>query len=69
MNNNNEIKSVPWEKNSYKKRPLWQWAVTYLVVALVAYGLIYYVVRGIRGMYTTDTTQSGVSIAQTIPGY
>ncbi|KKQ25287.1 MAG: hypothetical protein US62_C0002G0032 [Candidatus Woesebacteria bacterium GW2011_GWA1_37_8] len=29
---------------SYKKRPLWQWLLIYAVVAVVAYGLIYYFV-------------------------
>jgi hypothetical protein len=27
----------------YGKRPMWQWVVIYLVVAVVVYGLIYYV--------------------------
>ncbi len=26
----------------YGKRPMWQWVVIYLVVAIVVYGLIYY---------------------------
>ncbi|MEK7594221.1 MAG: hypothetical protein AAB436_01110 [Patescibacteria group bacterium] len=26
----------------YGKRPVWQWVVIYLVVAVVVYGLIYY---------------------------
>jgi hypothetical protein len=26
----------------YGKRPMWQWVVMYLVVAVVVYGLIYY---------------------------
>lgn len=25
----------------YGKRPMWQWAVIYLIVAVVVYGLIY----------------------------
>lgn len=30
------------EKKGYGKRPLWQWAVIYLVIAVVLYGLAYY---------------------------
>jgi uncharacterized protein involved in response to NO len=26
---------------SYGKRPFWQWAVIYLIIAIVVYGLIY----------------------------
>jgi phosphotransferase system glucose/maltose/N-acetylglucosamine-specific IIC component len=26
----------------YGKRPMWQWAVIYLVVAIVVYGLVYF---------------------------
>ena len=26
----------------YGKRPVWQWVVIYLVIAVVVYGLIYY---------------------------
>lgn len=28
---------------SYGKRPMWQWAVIYLIVAIVVYGIIYLV--------------------------
>jgi hypothetical protein len=28
-------------KSGYGKRPLWQWVVIYLIVAIVVYGLIY----------------------------
>lgn len=27
---------------NYGKRPLWQWIVIYVVIAIVVYGLIYY---------------------------
>jgi hypothetical protein len=27
----------------YGKRPFWQWAVIYLVVAVIVYGLVYYI--------------------------
>lgn len=29
-------------KKGYGKRPLWQWAVIYLVIAAIVYGLVYY---------------------------
>lgn len=31
-------------KKGYGKRPLWQWIVIYLVVAVLVYGLVYYFV-------------------------
>lgn len=36
--------SQPPQKPSkgYGKRPMWQWVVIYLVVAIVVYGLIYF---------------------------
>jgi hypothetical protein len=39
-----EEKSATPEKPSkgYGKRPAWQWAVIYVVIAAVVYGLIYY---------------------------
>lgn len=33
----------------YGKRPLWQWAVIYIIAAAVVYGLIYYLFM--RGGY------------------
>lgn len=29
-------------KTYYKKRPLWQWVLFYLIIALVIYSLLYY---------------------------
>ena len=29
-------------KKGYGKRPIWQWAVIYVVVATIVYGLVYY---------------------------
>ena len=26
----------------YGKRPVWQWVVIYLIVAIIVYGLVYY---------------------------
>lgn len=28
-------------KKGYGKRPMWQWVVIYLIVAIIVYGLIY----------------------------
>ncbi|MDO8498990.1 MAG: hypothetical protein Q7S44_04360 [bacterium] len=47
---------------SYGKRPLWQWILIYVVIAIIVYGLIYYFFLGKRGSSTsapqTPTTQS-----------
>jgi len=32
----------PTDKKGYGKRPKWQWAVIYVVAAIVVYGLVYY---------------------------
>jgi len=38
----------------YGKRPLWQWVVIYLVIAIIVYGIIYFVwIRGGSGTTTT----------------
>lgn len=34
------------ENENYNKRPLWQWVLIYVVIAVVVYGLIYYFVLG-----------------------
>jgi flagellar basal body-associated protein FliL len=31
-------------KKAYGKRPMWQWIVIYLIVAIVVYALIYFLV-------------------------
>lgn len=36
-------KSESKSTGGYGKRPMWQWVVIYVVVAIVVYGLIYYV--------------------------
>ncbi len=40
-----EPKSPEQQKpsNGYGKRPIWQWVLIYLIIAIVVYGLIYYV--------------------------
>ncbi|HSX43718.1 MAG TPA: hypothetical protein VLE69_00245 [Candidatus Saccharimonadales bacterium] len=30
------------KKGGYGKRPMWQWVLLYVVVAIVVYGLIYF---------------------------
>lgn len=32
----------------YGKRPLWQWIVIYLVIAVVVYGLVYYIYIAVK---------------------
>jgi hypothetical protein len=36
-----ENSQSPQKSNGYGKRPVWQWVLIYLVVAVVVYGLIY----------------------------
>ena len=47
-------------QNSYKKRPVWQWVLIYALVAVIAYGLIYYFVLGnkTKTPYSTTTDQA-----------
>lgn len=36
-------KSKAPAKTSYGKRPVWQWVLIYLVIAIIVYGIIYWV--------------------------
>lgn len=48
----------------YGKRPIWQWIVLYVVIAVVIYGLVYYFILGKKNTYNlTSNTQSGSSYA------
>ena len=53
-----EQQDQPSQKPSkgYGKRPVWQWVVIYLVVAVLVYGLIYYFVMRDTG----DSTGCGI---------
>jgi plastocyanin len=58
----------------YGKRPLWQWILVYLAVAVVAYGLIYYFVlskNGSNPYAQTATNQQNITPTtaqtQTVP--
>ncbi len=44
----------PKAAKGYGKRPMWQWVVIYLVVAVVVYGIIYFV-----WIRKSGTTSSG----------
>jgi len=46
---------------SYGKRPMWQWIIIYLVIAIVAYGLIYYFVLAKKGGINYGTSQQNTS--------
>lgn len=49
-------------KNTYGKRPLWQWVVLYIVIGLIVYGLIYYFGfynKGASAPYTQSQPKSG----------
>jgi hypothetical protein len=43
MDDSEQQSSEQQPKKGYGKRPMWQWVVIYLVVAIIVYGLIYYV--------------------------
>jgi hypothetical protein len=47
---------------AYGKRPLWQWIVLYVVVAVLVYGLIYYFVLAKKGGYSSSNSAA-------VPGY
>ena len=59
MENGEETKT-----STYGKRPLWQWILLYVIVAIVVYGLFYYFVLAKKGTNTynpTGTSQQSVS--------
>ncbi len=45
------------QNNSYKKKPLWQWIVIYVVIAAILYGLVYYFFFMKKNTYTQTNTQ------------
>lgn len=64
-------KGKSYSKSYYKKRPLWQWIVIYLVVGGIAYFVIYYFVFA-RNKVThapsgTNTSTSAPTFS--LPGY
>jgi hypothetical protein len=44
------------KKPSYAKRPLWQWLVLYALIAIVIYGLVYYLVLSKNNSYHMTTS-------------
>jgi predicted lipoprotein with Yx(FWY)xxD motif len=44
------------EKSGYGKRPLWQWIVLYLIVAVVVYGAIYYLFLNKQNPYSSSSS-------------
>jgi len=44
---------------NYKKMGMWKWIVIYLVIALVVYGLVYYIILAMRGGYAYTPQQYG----------
>ena len=51
------VKSVEG-KSAYGKRPLWQWIVLYLVIAIIVYGIIYYLFVHKQNPYTNQASTS-----------
>lgn len=41
MADENQENQAPQKSGGYGKRPIWQWVVIYLIVAVIVYGLIY----------------------------
>jgi Leucine-rich repeat (LRR) protein len=59
------------KQGGYGKRPLWQWILLYIIIAVVAYGLIYYFYIAKNGGYTYNQPQTqnnnqknGVTVSQ-----
>lgn len=52
-------------KNSYGKRPMWQWLVIYAVIAVVLYGGFYYFFLAKKGGYTYNQPQAQQSATPT----
>ncbi len=50
--------NTPESKNSYGKRPLWQWIIVYIIIAGAVYGLFYYIFLQNRGGYQNQNTNS-----------
>jgi len=68
------INMAEYEKDTYGKRPIWQWIVIYLIIALVAYGAIYYFVLAKKGGYSSggnnnDTQYQTPSNSAPAPSY
>jgi len=54
-------------KATYGKRPLWQWVILYVVVAIAIYGLIYYFVLAKKGGSYNSNTAVAPTAMQTSP--
>ncbi len=53
------------KKVGYGKRPLWQWIVIYLILAIIVYGAIYYFFLSKHGGYgNSSSTQTPQSTSQ-----
>lgn len=52
--------------SNYGKRPIWQWIVIYLVIALFVYGVIYYFIVAPKGgvSYNSGNTQQAPVASQ-----
>ncbi len=49
MENDSQKKS--YGNYGYKKKPLWQWILLYVIIGAVVYGAIYYLFLGRKGGY------------------
>ena len=51
----------------YSKRPLWQWVIFYVVVAGLAYGLIFYIFMGRRNTAGASSGSISNPVTQQMP--
>jgi len=56
---------MDYNQNSYGKNNLWKWILLYVVIGLVAYGLVYYFFFANKGGYNYNT--QGNNYSQTTP--
>ncbi len=53
--------------SGYGKRPLWQWILIYVILAVIVYGLVYYFVIAKNNGYTSTSSQTYPPITQYAP--
>jgi plastocyanin len=52
------MEQEPTSGSGYGKRPLWQWVIIYVILAIIVYGLIYYFIFSKGGSYTPSPSQT-----------
>lgn len=62
------MENAPERKSGYGKRPLWQWIGIYAVIAVVVYGLAYYLFFSKNSNYAPNQTNQNPSAQQGVGG-